>query len=210
MTRDTQRKRVYDAERAASEAHSGYYFKQTIPNEQVQPWIDKVMRKAAIRKRWGDYRVTWEKSRGGGRTYGGGHIELGVGARNPWYILHEIAHCLSNRGASHGPEFVGVYRFLVRTVLGPDAAKALITAQRKHKVRSNNRSVPAPTRPVTTQSQERKVARARAARPVPRADKAAAAAAIRRLVKQGYFGPSGRKPRTHALETARALEKGHL
>lgn len=208
MPRDTQRKRVYDAEREAAVQHSGHHFKQTIPTHYLQAWVDDVLARPAVRRRWGEVSTTVELTHGGGRSFGG-LIVLGTGARNPWYILHEIAHeLLWHKGyAAHGPEFAGVNLWLVRTVMGAEAGKALVAAHRKHRVRRNTKGIPAPTRPIVTEQQRRERQRKVAAAPVRQADREAAAKTIRRLVTQGHFGPAGRKPRDHALATARALEQ---
>jgi len=63
-----------------------------------------------------------QSGRGGGQAYGSSRITLGVPARNPQYVLHEVAHCLTvytkyQKGPlgqeritleSHGPEFVRI------------------------------------------------------------------------------------------------------
>ena len=52
-----------------------------------------------------------QSGRGGGHAYGNSRITLGVPARNPHYVLHEVAHCLTVYPSTlepHGPEFVRV------------------------------------------------------------------------------------------------------
>ena len=104
--RDTQRSRIYKAEHEATEQFAGARFVQTIPNKELQPWVDAVMRRNAVASRWGRRTIYVQLSHGGGRAHSASDISLGVGARNEWYILHEIAHCLTWRHhewAPHGP-----------------------------------------------------------------------------------------------------------
>lgn len=146
--RDNQKQRCYDAEAAARRKVTGSSYGQTIKNAHLQPFVDKVMAKATIKSRWpNEGRVKVVLSKGGGRAYWySNEIHLGVYARNEWYILHEIAHLLtpSTTCAAHGPEFVGVFTFLLQTVLGKDAADVYKAACKEHKVRRNTQAVPAP------------------------------------------------------------------
>ena len=203
--RDTQKARIYKAEHTATDLYSGNHFKQTIPTAELQNWVNKVMARKAIRSRWGRRHINVGLSRGGGKAWSTGYITLGVGARNEWYILHEIAHCLTWRHdewAPHGPEFAGVYLFLIRTVIGDDAAKVLLAQYRKCKVRRNTRGIPkAGTHAVVT---VRNVKRS-PVRPLSHQRKEAADI-IRQAARAGEFGPAGRKPRAHALATARILD----
>lgn len=208
MPRDTQRERVYRAERAAGRAVDGQFWQQTIPNDRLQGYVDDVLSRKAIQSRWGRRYIEVGLKRGGkALAHGSSRITLPLGGRNQWVVLHEVAHCLTpDRYASHGPEFAGVYLFLVRTVIGAEAGKVLLTEQRNHRVRRNTAAIPDPTRTVITKAERVQRNRVAASQPATAHDRRLAAAIIRREVKAGRFGPSGRKPRTHALNTARALE----
>ncbi len=207
--RDTQRERVYRAERAAAHEVDGEFWKQTIPNDRLQGYVDDVLTRKSVQSRWGRRYIDVGLKRGGrALAHGSSRITLPLGGRNQWVMLHEIAHCLTpDRYAPHGPEFAGVYLFLVRTVIGADAGKVLLKHQRAQRVRRSTAGIPEPTRPVLTKTHRTKLERAVATRPGTPDERRAAAALIRREVKAGRFGPAGCKPRVHALATARALEK---
>jgi hypothetical protein len=135
-------------------------------------------------------------------------------ARNEWVMLHEIAHCL-NPGvgrAAHGREFAGILVFLVDTVIGKDAGEALRREFRAANVDWTSLSVPEPryeyVSPSAKARRTRELKRAATQRPLRSDERRHAAEAIRRAVKSGLYGPSGSKPRIHALATARRLEAG--
>lgn len=136
--RDSQRSRVY-----AAEGSVPGYWGQTIANEDLQAFVDKALNRAPIRSRWGNRFVTVRLGRNGGRSYGG-TILLGVRGRNPWVVSHELAHELTpGRFAAHGPEFCGVFLFLVRTVIGADAEKTLRDSFKAMRVKVNRKGIPA-------------------------------------------------------------------
>jgi hypothetical protein len=127
-------------------------------------------------------------------------------ARNPWVMLHEMAHVLTpDEHASHGPEFAGVVLFLVETVLGKDSGRALRAAYRDRRVRYSNAAIPSPT-VVPSLAALGAHRRAAAKRPVRGSEAAEAARVLRRAVAQGLHGAAGTKQRAGALAAARALE----
>lgn len=213
--RDNQRQKVYDAEDAARAKFGSWG--HTIKNADLQAFVDKVMINRAVQARWGQIRITV------GLTHGGGHahvysrqIDLGTYGRNPAYVLHEIAHILAyesagRRVATHGPEFVGVLKFLYKTILGKEAYDLLVTECRSRKVRSNNQGVPDPEPSrVRTQAERARALRERQATDQFRARsavrRAAAAETIKALVAHGDFGPVGSKERNRALALARKVQ----
>lgn len=143
--RDNQRQRLYDAEEAAQFKMTGKRWQQTIKNADLQPWVDAVMAKRAISSRWPNKKIKVELGKGGGRGWYS-EISLGVAARNEWVILHEVAHCLVPHGdyAPHGPEFVGIFTFLIETVLGKPSATAFREQCLAHRVRKSNALIPKP------------------------------------------------------------------
>jgi hypothetical protein len=209
--RDSQRSRLYAAERGLQ--HGVHVMRtRNAPErwsvDQCQRYVDGITESAWFVRRWGKRRILVLPGRNGGHG-NGDFITLGVWARQEIVVLHELAHCLAPREcAAHGPEFAGVLLFLVRTKLGTEAWTKLRGEYRRHRVRVSNRALPSPSQhkleQVRRAARERKAA---ANRPPARWDVATAAATIRRAVKAGQLGASGRRPRTHALETARALEK---
>lgn len=135
--RDSQRSKVYAAENAT------FTYGQTIPNDGLQKRVNEILDRRPIRARWGARSVSAILGRGGGWA-GGGRISLGVSSRNDWMICHELAHILTPRQyAAHGPEYVGVYLFLVETVLGVEQARALREQFRAKRVKSNRKAIPA-------------------------------------------------------------------
>ena len=139
-TRDSQRSKVYDAERASGLSPN----KQTIPNAELQGWVDAVLDRRVIRSRWGVRKVEVKLTGGyGGATaHGSWGINASPAARNEYIMLHEIAHTLTTRDVGHGAEYCGVLLFLVRNVLGKEAHASLLAAMRKHRVKRSNAGIP--------------------------------------------------------------------
>ena len=134
--RDTQRSRVYKAE------HTIGTWKQEIPNNQLQAFVNAALDKRAIRSRWGARKVTVELGRNGGIGWRD-RISLGVKARNPHIICHELAHSLTpNEFADHGPEYCGVCLFIANVVIGPEFAKKLRASFKENKVKVNRKGIP--------------------------------------------------------------------
>jgi putative metallohydrolase (TIGR04338 family) len=142
--RDTQKSRVYDAEDLAQINLNGKCRGQTIANADLQAFVDKVLTKATVRRRWPSHGrpggITARLKRGGSAYGKAGvrEIMLPLFARNEWVILHEIAHVLHNHPhdeAPHGPEFVRIEMFLIEQALGKDAAQAFKAACKEKRVR---------------------------------------------------------------------------
>jgi hypothetical protein len=144
--RDTQRSKVYQAGRLAAVAFSGQANKPTIANEDLQAFVDSVYRKRAVKTRWNWQRPPRVVLKRGGRAIAytfSNYVSLPLFARNEWVMLHEIAHMLTPTAAAvHGPEFAGTYLFLVRTVLGADAGRALQGAYRATGARYTMKTIP--------------------------------------------------------------------
>ena len=202
--RDSQRARLYAAERAAKMDDES-----SMTLAQCQHYVIQVTGSAWFQARWGRRSIGVSFNSGGGRAYPDrGLITLGPAARHRWIVLHELAHLVQPyETAWHGPEFRSVFLALVRHELGAEAAERLRQQFVAHKLKYKAAAVPKP-RPdkVVTQVKEKVIRQREAARPVSRYDRQDAARLIRRLAAQGHFGPAGRKPRIHALATARALE----
>jgi len=140
--RDSQKARLYAAERDA------FDWGQTIPNGELQVWLEKnVLSRAWFRRRYGNQYIEVSLMRGGGRG-GYGEIRLGREARNEWVMLHELAHNLAGVNAGHGPEFAGVYLRLVHHVMGREVAACLRDSYKKHRVRYNMKKWPEADRDV--------------------------------------------------------------
>lgn len=198
----------------------------------AQAYVDAVLSARWFQSRWGQKKIEVVHGHGGSHASTWGHtLSVHTDHRKcETSILHEIAHCLTPgyRYADHGPEFAGVLITLIRHQMGKEHADEMKASFREHRVKFNMKAVPAPgSKPVVTKTE--KVAKERAAAKAQNAQRLAeqraaaerdqrrrvgytgrheAADVIRANVKTGLFGPSGSKPRTHALATARALEKG--
>lgn len=208
--RDTQRQRCYDAESAIQTGAD-----PKLRNlADMQAFIDKVTEARWFQSRWGRISVEVRAGQRHTRAVSYGRVlHIPLWAREEEILLHELAHTLtSHRVGSHivswhGPEFAGVLLFLVKNVMGLDAWEKLRKSFKEHRVRFNNKCIPpAKSYSVRTKTQVAAAARARSNRPVSLSEIVAATDVLRRAARQGAFGETGRKPRTHALSTARALE----
>lgn len=175
----------------------------------VQGYVNAVTSAAWFRSRWGSRMIEVIAGQGS-------HNRWGTITVSPYHrrseeaVLHEVAHALTpNDMAAHGPEFAGVLLTLVRYQMGSLSAKALRSAFRDAKVRSNLSAVPQPNPARVAAEDTRRDAAKEADRRALLTGSARreAAAVIRANVKAGRFGPSGTKPRQRALEVARTLEK---
>jgi putative metallohydrolase (TIGR04338 family) len=139
--RDNQRSKVYAAEQASGLMVN----RQTIPNAELQGWVNAVLDRRVIRSRWGarSVEVKLTGGYGGASAWGSYKITASPSARNEYVMLHEIAHILSPDDERHGPRFCGVLLFLVRNVMGAEAHKSLLTAMREHRVKRSNAAIPA-------------------------------------------------------------------
>jgi len=148
-TRDSQRSRLYAAESVIygkykskwAVKYSQYDLNSNTPIVFCQRYVDLILSQKFITKRYGQRRIAVKSGRGGAMAIGGSIISLGRWARDESVVLHEIAHCLTPF-SKHGPEFAGVYLFLVRNVLGNEAATELRQSYRTNRVRYNNNHIP--------------------------------------------------------------------
>lgn len=136
--RDSQRSRVYAAERAWA-AEMGYPNRGDFADRaEVQAYVDRVTRSRWWLDRGGRRQITVSpgKKRGAFSYNGRAEISVPRAMMRRWVVLHELAHQLSPRHeASHGRTFARRYLAVVQHYLGTDAAKALRRHFREHKVR---------------------------------------------------------------------------
>lgn len=158
MKRDTQRSKVYKAERVAFEGH--------VEANEVLPAVEDIER--FVRHVWSLKRVQdafpravveWRLGRpavhdGRGRKSACGamgFISMPVWSRKKWVVLHELAHVISRRTdcyiAGHGWEYAACYLLLVRYVLGVDAHDRLKAEFKAHRVRFREPRKRAPLSP---------------------------------------------------------------
>ncbi len=135
--RDSQRSRVYAAEKAA---FSEWAARLTL--EQCEAYVAKVWARV-----WdadfptsnrGSQPPTVKDGRGTRRALSyGGTIGLPRWARKEWVILHELAHELTARKfAGHGPEYVACYLQLVEIFLGFEQREKLGAEFLKRRVKT--------------------------------------------------------------------------
>ncbi len=136
--RDSQRSKVYTAER---DAGVGAIRRETV--ESCQAYIDRVLNRARVVKRYGKRTAEARPGFGHRNAEAGGAglrrpapIQLPRWARHDLVILHELAHVLTwGEGASHGWQVAECFLFLVREMCGVDAAAKLEAAFKARKVR---------------------------------------------------------------------------
>lgn len=167
QVRDNQRSKLYASESFLYDIGKGKFengFITTLtPKSSIhdcQMYVNLLAEEYWFRQRWGKRTFRVESKRGGGRSFDSGRIQLGTWARNEAVVLHEVAHCLVQRErhglAGHGPEFAGVYLFLVRQHFGKEVANQLRASFKTHKVRYNNSQIPAIDKNVKTANQLRR------------------------------------------------------
>ena len=137
--RDSQRKRVYDAElavkKSAGQHMPGLDFRGvTGAVAALQTRADQIATCPTIVAEFGPLKATITDGRGrrrGAACYDSGRIALPRPARQEWYLLHEMAHLYTGAPnplhdvAAHGPEFAACYLRLYEIAIGPAAAAAL-------------------------------------------------------------------------------------
>ncbi len=143
--RDSQRARLYAAERVAFEAEYRVLRLETLP--AVRAFLDGVLADSRFRAVYGHFSsVRLKDGRGTRHAYAAYDQEtravlfsLPRWSRTRPIVLHELAHVASlhrhGRIAPHGPEFAAVYIELVERHLGRIAALRLKRLFRVHRVR---------------------------------------------------------------------------
>jgi putative metallohydrolase (TIGR04338 family) len=139
--RDTQRSKVYNAEMAVRlemamvSRNAGVELRSVA---QLQRYVDKVLarkRVAAKYPRPVRRGILVKDGRGRRAACGGyGSVSLPLWARTEQVVLHEVAHCLVGGGQNHNWQFAECALFLVREVMGVEAADILKASYRQHNV----------------------------------------------------------------------------
>lgn len=139
--RDSQRSKVYAAERATSMWGSERL--ETVP--EIEKWLKSRLALVAIQRRYGQ----WINKRpiyvgdGHARHNAGGDgrgIYMPTWSRTKLVILHELAHTIvwrryGSQTAGHGWQFCATYLDLVRFILGAEAGEELKAAFKAGRVR---------------------------------------------------------------------------
>jgi putative metallohydrolase (TIGR04338 family) len=221
--RDTQRAKVYKAEResgprSTSAAGQRMYAAPkvngavTIPS--VKAYVDEVCAARWFQSRYGRVRIPVTHCTS--RAFGGANgIRFSRHERVESSILHEMAHYLvesraEGKHAWHGEAFAATLLVLVDGVQGPAAAKQLRESFTRNRVKYRNglAAVPKPgSRTVITKTAVARKRKAAATEPLRVGAMETIAESLRRAIKAGQFGPAGSASRKAALATARHLDK---
>lgn len=132
-TRDSQRQRVYEAERLAR-----HRMDDKAMTDRIAAWafVERVERDRWFRRHFGLWRFRISDGRGTRIARGGGGwLNLPRWSRTPVVMLHEIAHNVAPHDARHGWQFCIVHLQLVRHFVGIEAERVLKECYRVHRVR---------------------------------------------------------------------------
>jgi putative metallohydrolase (TIGR04338 family) len=145
--RDNQKARLYKAESVIRKSQSEKYAKYldgSIPS--CQEYVNVILKTAWFSRRWMVKHVNVKSGKGARGGING--MSLGKWARCEAIILHELAHNLVPRScpnaSAHGPEFAGVFHYLVQQVIGKEEALKLKASFKENKVRMNRKAIPSP------------------------------------------------------------------
>lgn len=147
--RDSQRSKVYAAERTV------WWNTPRVDRTlgDVQEFVDRVLTRKRVVKRFGQKKARITAARRGGSSYvfvGSNVIHLNPEhASNTQLVLHELAHVLAPF-SSHGHEFADAYLFLVREVMGVEIGDRLKAAFKQKRVRTK----PKATRTLTDEQRQ--------------------------------------------------------
>jgi len=133
--RDSQRQKVYTAERVLCRYETKY---PTV--KDIERYCKKIIRSTWFIRHFGNHSFRVHDGRGrrnagGWHGWGGLEITLPLWARCDRVILHELCHGLTIN-PPHGWSFAKHYMELVRHFMGKDAYKALKAAYKEHHVRT--------------------------------------------------------------------------
>jgi len=145
--RDSQRQKVYDAER---QARDSLYYDNTVWSDvkDIQIYVDKLLKSAWYQTRSELPCILVQEARANKRcatahlqSMSTGVITLPIWAYNELTVLHEIVHCILQRSdhfrefAGHGREFTKMYLQLVKRQMRNDVYETLLFFFKKEKVR---------------------------------------------------------------------------
>jgi putative metallohydrolase (TIGR04338 family) len=150
VTRDSQRQKVYDAEKAVDRLFDSGVDKVEIFGSTITPpperkfgdlaavenYLAWIAQQGWYRRHYGSFGIPAVRRRKGltKAHYEHGTIAMPVpkhgipATLRETYALHELAHHLTPGDPGHGPEFAGVMQHLVREAMGPEAGLILAAA----------------------------------------------------------------------------------
>ena len=147
-TRDSQRQKLYDAERQAF--GDGMLYHRIQECQTVVDVICKSRFWKSLLRRNGKHWLLEERlhcapvKRGGHTACWNENdlfIHLPKTSFTKWVILHELAHAATtNKTAAHGPEFARTYLQLVKRFMGQRAYQRLLAEFRNGKIRRSRRT----------------------------------------------------------------------
>jgi hypothetical protein len=203
--RDSQRSKLYSAERAAK--LGGIVFKT---EAEIQEYVDKLTHSVWFQARWSRRRIPVRVKRDGSTWSQGGWSGLHIAPCHmvEWVVLHEVAHVVAEAHHMHDAQYAAIFLALVTHEIGPEAGARLREQFKLKRVKHRVSGGAIVVSPARVKSKAKVVAEKKALlmSPLRLRERKEAAQTIRRAVAQGLYGPNGRKPRAHALATARMLE----
>lgn len=174
-SRDSQRSKVYKAERAVF-TDNGLRGKADYTKEsQLQRRVAHLCNTQTVKKLRQEFGFSYMREvkvrlvhgYGGAKSFGG-RIHFTTGSCHDWIILHELAHEIAPAHVHHHWPFAYVYLRLVSAFMGAEAAKKLKRSFKRHGVRFT----PKRTRQISEEQREvlrERLAAARAAKHQKRA-----------------------------------------
>lgn len=131
--RDSQRQKLYDAERVLIE------FSRPLPTvPEIQTYVDDLCAQKWFRSRFGNRIIPVKDGRGRRTAFGyhSGPILVPRKFRREDSILHEVAHVVSSSNhAAHGPEYAANLATIVFHKMGREAETALLRSFDEHRVK---------------------------------------------------------------------------
>ena len=138
MTRDSQRQKLYDAERDVAEFEKMHRLESMF---EIEAYVRCVTRDAWFVRHYGEHTIQVRDGRGHRRATGNyllGRITMPTWSRSKMITLHELVHacvrCPRDEGA-HGRNFARAYLAVVGHFLGREVGAKLKVAMAAHGVR---------------------------------------------------------------------------
>jgi putative metallohydrolase (TIGR04338 family) len=160
-TRDFQRQRVYNSEEYAKDSLGGNFGKYMSTVNEMQAWVDEIVRSRWFRARW-PFLTYIEVKDGRGRRRATGYargltyrnlmtgrhesistegvLKMPRWSRYELIMLHEMTHVIidhvyKRKVPGHGVQFCNLYLSMVRRFMGKEWQRALKDAFKHYKVK---------------------------------------------------------------------------
>lgn len=208
--RDNQRRRLYAAEQVIRKSQSNKYAKYldgSIPS--CQEYVNAILKTAWFSRRWMVKFIPVASGKGARGGVNG--IRLGKWARCEAVILHELAHALVPRtcpnASAHGPEFAGVFHYLVQQVMGKEEADKLKASFKLNKVKINRKAIPRPD--YISERRQEAEKRMKKYEPLDNTTSIILRTYLERAINSGMFGEAGSKARNDARKVLRIVKSSN-